>query len=331
MLPIGKVPNNILKDVVFKYLGVKSENVIDGPHVAGDSAIIKVGNRNYIALKTDPITGAVKNIGRHAIIINSNDIISRGAIPKYFMATILLPPKSSIDDLKEICMDLHNASLELNISIIGGHSEVTDVVSSPVIIGQMIGEIDEDNLLDARNIDVGDQIILTKSVGIEGCSIIAHDHYNLIENLIEEDMIKKAKNLIDQISVYEEGLIARKIGGVKFMHDPTEGGLIGGLIELCEFINKGFIIYEDKIPIYPEVEMICKALEIGPLRLLGRGALIIICERDSSKELIDKIKTKNVNADIIGEIIGSKFKIVKKNGNTLELSNETYEELWRKV
>ena len=328
MLPIGKIPNDILKKVVFKYLGVENKKIIDGAHIAGDTAIVDFDSDKYLAIKTDPITGAIKNIGKHSIIINSNDMAARGAIPKYFLATILLPPKSTVDDLETICKDMNEAAIEYNISIIGGHSEVSPTVNNPVVVGLMIGEINRDNLLLAKNIEVGDKIILIKSVGIEGCSIIGHDHYKLINNSFSEKIIFEAKNLINEISILKESLLIRKMKGIKFMHDPTEGGLIGGLIEICDLINKGFTIYEKEIIIYNCVRIICKRLKINPLRLLSSGALIVICNPENSKEIINKINKSGIEAKDIGEITVSSNNLVLKNGNIQELGNNIYEELW---
>ncbi|MHA1312067.1 MAG: AIR synthase family protein [Candidatus Helarchaeota archaeon] len=328
MLSIGKIPNDILKKIIFKYLGAKNNDIIDGPHISGDSAVVNFQKNNYIALKSDPITGAFENIGKHAIIVNSNDIAARGGIPKFFLATILLPPGSTIDDLEQISKDLHATALKLNISIIGGHSEVTNAVKSPIVLGVMAGEIKKDRFLDAKNIEVGDKIILTKSIGIEGCSVIANDHYNLIKDQINSNVINKAKKLIDKISILQEAQIALKNEGLKFMHDPTEGGLLGGIIELCSLINKGFILYESDIPIYDYIDLICKKLEINPLRLLSSGALIIICKPEYCNKMLNDISNSGINAKIIGEITESGYKIKLKNGKIKNVNPDTHEELW---
>ncbi|MHA1269503.1 MAG: AIR synthase family protein [Candidatus Helarchaeota archaeon] len=330
MLPIGKISNELLKKIVFKYLGIDNKDIIEGAHVAGDSAIVKFSkNKKYIALKSDPITGAIKNIGRHSIIININDIATRGARPKFFMTTILLPPNSTEEDLENICKDIHEAALEFKISIIGGHSEVTPVVKKPVIVGFMVGEINNNRLLMANKIEVDDQIILTKSVGIEGCSIIAHDHYDLIKDIIDPEIINEAKELINQICILKEAMAVCEYKGVKFMHDPTEGGLLGGLIEICGLINKGFILYENEIPIYNCINEICLKLEINSLRLLSSGALIIICNKEYSDKIIKVLTESGIPSKIIGEITDSGYKLLLKNGNCKEVSPEIYEELWK--
>ncbi|TFF85714.1 MAG: hypothetical protein EU551_03440 [Promethearchaeota archaeon] len=329
ILPIGKIPNEILEKIVFKYLGKKNNNIIEGSHIAGDSAIVKFNPEKYLVLKTDPITGAVKNVGKHVIIINSNDLAARGATPLFFLIDILLPKNSTLEDLEIICKDLHETALKYNISIVGGHSEVTQAINKPVLVGLLVGELNKKILLQAENIEIGDKILLTKSVGIEGCSIIAHDFYSEIKDLISEETINEAKNLIDKISVLEESILIRDMKGLKFMHDPTEGGIIGACIEICSLIKKGFTLKEENIPIYDCVKTFCDTLEINPYRLISSGALLCITAPNHADKILNKLNNSEIKAKIIGEIESSECKFITKTGSIEKLDSKIYEELWK--
>ena len=91
----GKVPPEILKEKVLKFLGSHSPNVVVGARVGEDAAILNLPNE-MIALAADPITGSIQDIGRLAINVNANDIATVGAIPKWFLSTILLHSTFSI-------------------------------------------------------------------------------------------------------------------------------------------------------------------------------------------------------------------------------------------
>lgn len=329
ILPIGKIPNEILEKIVFKYLGKKNNNIIEGSHIAGDSAIVKFNPQKYLVLKTDPITGAVKNVGKHVIIINSNDLAARGATPLFFLVDILLPKNSTLEDLEIICKDLHETGLKYNISIVGGHSEVTQAINKPVLVGMLVGELNKNTLLLAENIEIGDKIILTKSVGIEGCSIIAHDLYSEIKDLINEETINDAKNLIDKISVLDESILIRDMKGLKFMHDPTEGGIIGACIEICSLIKKGFTLKEENIPIYDCVKVFCDTLKINPYRFISSGALLCVIAPEHSDKILNKLNNSGINAKIIGEIESSEYKFITKTRSIEKLDPNIYEELWK--
>ena len=121
----GKVPPEILKEKVLKFLGSHSPNVVVGAKVGEDAAILKLPNE-MIALAADPITGSIQDIGRLAINVNANDIATVGAIPRWFLSTILLPSSSTIEDLEHITKQLDMEAKSLGVAIIGGHTEITN-------------------------------------------------------------------------------------------------------------------------------------------------------------------------------------------------------------
>ena len=141
MLEIGKVPPEILEKIVMKPMmgsKVKRDDVILRPTTGEDCSAIDLGGEICI-LSTDPITGAAKDIGYLAVQINCNDIYSAGAEPMGVLLTVLLPPGSEEALLEEIMEGSLRAAEERNIEILGGHTEVTDAVTTPLISAAVIG------------------------------------------------------------------------------------------------------------------------------------------------------------------------------------------------
>ncbi|MGO1478908.1 AIR synthase family protein [Senegalia sp. (in: firmicutes)] len=302
-MEIGKLPNELLESLVLNSIKNKRKDVITRGAVGEDCAVVDFGKYACV-LSTDPITGAAKNIGKLAIHISANDIASNGAEPIGILLTILAPPDTKEEEIKEIMKDATDVANELNIEIIGGHTEITSAVNKVVINSTAIGKQLKEKVLDARKVKEGYKVILTKKIAIEGTSIIAHDLEERLKKDIDDELINEAKTLIEDISVVKEGMIAGEIG-VDYMHDITEGGLFGAIHEASSAINKGIRIYKDKIKLEKSTEVICDKLNIDPYRLIASGSLIIITEDKNADLLLDKFKKESIEANIIGEVINS--------------------------
>lgn len=300
-MEIGKLPNDLLKNLVFDLLSNKREDVLARGAVGEDCAVIDFGE-NACVVSTDPITGASNNIGKLAVHISCNDVASNGAEPIGILLSILAPETTTEKDIEKIMKDASKTAKELNVEIIGGHTEITNAVNKTVINSTVIGRQKKDKILNPRNIKKGFKVILTKSIAIEGTSIIAEDLKDKLEVNISEELIEEGKNLIDKISVVKEGVIAGDIG-VEYMHDITEGGILGAIYEAYEAIDKGIKIYKDKINVERSTKAICDFLDIDPYRLIASGSLIIITDENKADVLINNLHKENIEADIIGEII----------------------------
>jgi hydrogenase expression/formation protein HypE len=264
-LPFGKVPVEILAEVVFKNLGFKRKEVALGPSAGFDGAVIELGEKSLVA-SMDPITGAVERIGWLAVNVNANDVATFGVEPAFFLSCILLPENADRKIIESICSQMNVAAKSLKIAIIGGHCEVTPWLSNPVVIGCALGIAINGNYVTAGGAKPGDKLILTKSAGIEGTAILATERYNLLLKMgVNDRLLKSAQKFFDKISVVKDGITAFKTGGVNAMHDPTEGGVLGGVHEMADASNLGVKVFEEKIPVAKETMEICKFFEDRPI------------------------------------------------------------------
>lgn len=299
--PTGKISPNWLKEIVFKRLGSPSDRLLLGPKLGEDAAIIDMGHK-VLAVKADPITGAVTNIGRLVVHINANDIASCGVRPLWFTCVVMLPEGSDEDMLKKIMRDMDEALREVGASLISGHTETTPALERPILVGFMIGEASKDGYLATGGAREGDALIMTKTAGIEGTAILANDLYEHLKGSIDEKHLESAKSFLDKISVVPDAMIAMGVGGVHSMHDPTEGGVLNGVWEMAEAADKGVFIDEEKIPIADETRLICSKLRIDPLKLLGSGSLLIASDPEKAPEICNALKKASINASVIGWI-----------------------------
>ncbi len=328
-LPYGKISPDLLSEIVFKSLGSKRKDVILGPKKGEDAAIVKIGSQ-LLAISCDPISGAVSRIGWLAVHVASNDIASTGTRPLWFLPCILLPKGTSPKIIENICTQMHRAAKTLDIAIIGGHTEISPGINHPIIIGCAIGVIDHCKYVTSSGAKPQDVIILTKSAGLEGSAILVTDRQKEISSKFGESFVKKVEGFFDKISVLKEALTAIEIGGVTSMHDPTEGGIAGGLHEVSDASKTGFRVYEERIRVEPETKKIATIFQIDPLQLISSGSLLITCNPQSSKKIIEAFRTKGIESSIIGEVLEDSEKriIVKEGGLAEDLPYPESDALW---
>jgi len=304
--PLGKLPQEVLARW-FSRLEREDPRVLLGPGIGLDCAVIDFGEKLLVA-KSDPITFTATDIGWYAVHVNANDIVTTGARPKWFMVTLLLPEKSSNKtSVDEIFAQIQNACDELDIGIIGGHTEITMGLDRPIISGTMLGEVDRDALITPQGARPGDALLLTKGIPLEAASILAREYANDLPE-IDPDILQRARDYLTLpgISVLKEALAAAETGKVTAMHDPTEGGILSGLWELSDAASVGLEIQVESIPILPEAELICHALQVDPLTAIASGSLILTVEPSASKLVKQKIQNNGIPVVQIGWVIEEK-------------------------
>jgi hydrogenase maturation factor len=232
--------------------------------------------------------------------------------------------------LETISKDMDSAAKQLGVGIVGGHSEVTPGLNHPIVIVFPIGVAEGGKYVTSGNAKPGARIILTKSVGLEGTAILAYDKAEHLNQRFGREFVTRCQSLFERLSVTKEALLAFETDGVQAMHDPTEGGLAGGLNELADAANVGFRIYEDKIQIMPETRRICSFFAINPLQLVSSGSLLIVANSKNSQVIVDRLKKEGIPCNIIGEITQDKNRtIVKQDGQEVTLPMPLSDDLWK--
>ena len=325
----GKVPIEILEEIVFKNLGAKRDDVILRPSIGEDAALVKAGNQ-ILAISSDPITGAEEWLGWLAVHVSANDVATRGIQPRWFNSIILLPKNSTTELIEKICTQMDKAARQLDIAITGGHCEITPGIRHPIVTGCAVGVAENGKYVTTSGARIDDRIILTKGTGIEGTAILASDRKRELLKVFNESFIKKAENFFEKISVVKDAITAFRTGGVSAMHDPTEGGVAGGLHELADAANIGFQVYEEEILIPEETRKICAHFEIDPLQLISSGSLLIVAEEEKTDKIISSLSRKGVQASIIGEVIEPALgrNLVTKTGEKTALIRPASDHLW---
>lgn len=300
MLKTGKLDSRLLEEIVFKNIKYKRPEVITRPGIGEDCAVVDFGAYECV-LSTDPITAAVGEIGRLAVHISCNDIASNGIEPLGIMLAVLLPVGTTEEQVEEMMKQAGQASEELGVEIIGGHTEITPAVTKPVIVSTAIGRGAKWSSQQAENMKPGDYILMTKQAGLEGTGIIAGDFKDELAGFLSEEEFREAAEMLQKVSVVKEGILAGKIGTAG-MHDITEGGVLGAVWEMCDIAETGAEVWVDQIPVADVTKKICDRFDIDYLRLISSGSMMIMVHPDVKEQMERELKNAGIPVACIGRI-----------------------------
>ncbi len=302
IIPPGKLPNDLLRAIV-SHFSKDDPSLLVGPGVGEDAAVVDPGTPSLLVLKTDPITFASDRIGFYAVIVNANDIVTTGAVPRWFLPTVLLPPGTTEADLRGVFSEISATASAIGVTVCGGHTEVSKAVTRPVVCGAMIGTVCKHALKRKDSIVPGDRIIMTKTAGNEGTAVIARELPELLAgNGVDSQTISTAAGFLDRLSIIPEARVGASFTSVRALHDVTEGGVATALFELSAAGGCGIEIELDEIPVDPVTDSICRACGLDPLGLIGSGSLLAVVDDGSADDFLKALTNASIPAVCIGRV-----------------------------
>lgn len=325
-MKIGKLPEQVLVRSVLKQIGHRRDEVLMGPAVGQDCAVLSLAEDEAFVMSTDPITGTVKDIGSHSIHITANDLAASGAEPVAVMLTVMLPPRVREAALKTMMADVEKTCRELQMEVIGGHTEITDVVKQPLISVTGVGKIKKNQMILTSGMQAGQDIIITKWIGLEGTTIIAKEKEEELKKFFSDSFIDTAKAFDQYLSVVPESKIAMKYG-VSAMHDITEGGVFGALWELAEGAGVGLDVDVKKIPIRQETIEVCECFGLNPYILMSSGSMMIAA--DQGEGLVRALQEAGISAKIVGHATEGNDRILRNGEEIRYLDRPQSDELYK--
>ena len=281
-------------------------SVTIGPAVGEDAAVLDLGGPDLLVVKTDPITFATRDIGRYLLAVNSNDLATMGALPRWLLVTTLLPEGISAERAENIFESVRQACLETGVALVGGHTEVTLGLDRPILTGCLIGTVARGLLVRTSGARVGDALVLAGGIAIEGSVILAVEHGpRLRQRGVPPPAIETAAAWGQNpgISILPAATALNATGAVHAMHDPTEGGLITALHELADAAGVGVRIDKSAIRVLPACRAICEALALDPFGLLASGALLATLDPAELPAALERLGRRGVPSARIGEIL----------------------------
>jgi hydrogenase maturation factor len=293
---VGKLPPPVLERLVLGLRGFERREVMVGPSVGEDAAVIGWPAGRFLLAASDPIVGAKAGAGRLLVHVNANDIAAKGGEPAYFLATLIFPSCGAEGDIALLMKEMDEACREIGVAIVGGHTEFGIGYEKPVIVGTMLGQ--GRRVLRAESIKPRDVIVVTKHIGLEGMTILASDRPDLLKGILSEEEMTEVLCWKEGLSVLPESRLLRDVA--RFMHDPTEGGFRGALQEVLRTARRAAEIDDGAVPVHPITAKVASFLGFDPLRLISSGALLAVLPPECADEAMASLRTQEIEASIVG-------------------------------
>ncbi|WP_435365722.1 AIR synthase family protein [Haloarchaeobius sp. DYHT-AS-18] len=282
---------------IFSRTGAANEDLVVGPGYGEDAAAIAT-DEGTMVVSTDPISLAAERIGTLGVAIASNDVAACGGVPEWLVSTILLP-EPDVDLIDDITAQLDDEASRLGISIVGGHTETVAGLARPLLSLTCMGPTDR--YVPTSGAEPGDVVILTKGAGIEATAVLATDfRADLTERGVEPGTIDRATGFFDDISVLPEAAVLGSVATA--MHDPTEGGVLNGLVELACASAVRLDVSRGDVPVRPETQTLCDAMAVDPLRVLGSGGMLASVPEAAAEQTLSALRAEGIDASIVATV-----------------------------
>jgi hydrogenase maturation factor len=312
MPAIGKISAEIFEQVIFPRLGRRRPELLVGPQHGVDIGVLDIGGGRVMALTTDPIF-VVPPYGWErsawfAVHILCSDAATSALELAYMTVDLNLPLSIEREAFETLWNTFHQECDRLGVSIVAGHTGRYEGCEYPMIGGATVMAVGaRDAYLAPTMARPGDAILITKGPAIEAAGLFAATFPERIAKHVGDRLAAEADALFYQMSVVEEARIAASVGvrdaGVTSMHDATECGVWGGLIEVAEASRVGMSIDQQKIPVQEAVRAVCELFEIDPYTSISEGTLLLTCRPPQADEVVARLSAAGIPAAIIGEVL----------------------------
>lgn len=289
---VGKIDPETLAEQVLGRTGASHDAVRCGPSYGEDAAAIEIGGETLV-VSTDPISLAAERAGTLGVHIACNDVAASGGDPEWLTSTVFVPDGDAAA-LETATEQLHREAESLGVSIVGGHTEYSDQLDRPLLSLTALGTADR--FVPTGGANPGDHVLLTKGAGIEATAILATDFRE--EASVPEETLADGETYFGEISVVPDARAIRDHATA--MHDPTEGGVLAGLVELARASTVRIEVDRADVPVRETTAALCEALDVDPLRTFGSGALLATVPEDD----VDAALAALDDAGITGATIG---------------------------
>ena len=336
---IGKISAEIFESVIYPHLGRRRSEVLVGPQHGVDIGVIDLGDEKVMALTTDPIfivpPYGWERSAWFAVHILCSDAATSGLDPAYMTVDLNLPLSMEREPFERMWRAMHEACDRLGVSIVTGHTGRYEGCEYPMVGGATVIAVGpKDRYITPTMARPGDRVVITKGPAIEAAGLFAATFPDRLREELGDAAAEEGEALFWQMSVVEEARIASRVGvrddGVTAMHDATECGVWGGLIEIAEASRVGLRIEQDRIPVPPIVARICAMYDIDPFTSISEGTLLLTCRPHKADELISRLREGGIRAAEIGEVLpeGDGREIIQE-GRARSLTHPRVDPFWQ--
>lgn len=305
----GKVKEAILQRTIFKKITYRNQETVSSSGIGSDAAVLE-NQGEVTVISTNPVTYTFKGMEKLAIASAMNNVVAKGGCPKSVLVSILLPERYKETALKKMMESLNLFCKEYGIDIVGGHTEVTTAVNTPVINVTAVGYALRKNVVTRKRPDADMDIVMTKYIGIPATMIIQDIKREELRKKFSENFIDRVNGFDKYYSIIDEGKLASS-HGVICMHDVSRGGIFQALWEMAEYLGFGFEVDVDRILVKQETIEFCEIFNLNPYEILSTGVLLMVTE--DGEQLADTLMEAGIPASVIGRTNSGNDRLIIRN------------------
>jgi hydrogenase maturation factor len=310
----GKATAELFEQVILRRLGASDPDVLVGPRHGVDVGVVRVADGVAMALTADPVfvvpAYGWERASWFAVHILASDASTSGLPLRWMSVDLNLPPAISDEDLATLWDGFHRACEGLGIAVVTGHTARYDGCEWPMVGGATCLALGSaDAYVTPTMARPGDAVVVTKGAAIEATALFAATFPDRLTAGVGAETVRAADALFESMTVVPEAVIARGFGlrgdGVTSMHDATEGGVLGGLLEVATASDAGIRVDHDRIPVRPEVGAVCDHVGIDPYTSISEGTLIATVVAERADAYVAALAAEGIEAAVVGEILPS--------------------------
>jgi hydrogenase maturation factor len=310
-LEAGKIAAGTFDGVIKPWLGKRRAEVLAGPAMGIDAGIVDLGAGRVMAITTDPFyvdpAFGLERAAWFAVHIVASDVATTALRPAYLTVDLNLPRSITDEELGVLWRAVSRTCEEVGMAVVAGHTARYDGCEYPMLGGAtVIGVGSRDGYVLPSMAGPGDAVLLTKGAAIETTGVFGVTFRDRIEKACGPEIAAAAEDLFCEMSVVRDARIAAEVGvrerGVTAMHDATERGVFGGLVEIAEASDAGMIVDADAIPVRPESRAVCDLFGVDPFTTSSEGTLLLTCRPHATSAVIERLGAAGLHAGLIGEM-----------------------------
>ncbi|MFC7072567.1 AIR synthase-related protein [Halovenus rubra] len=300
----GKIDRTFFETVIASRLGATRQDVTKGPAHGVDFGVIDVGDA-ALALATDPISIlpeiGLERAGRFAIRFLLTDVAVSGLAPSHLAVSFSLPPGMTDEEFESVWKAIDRECTDLGISIVTGHTARYEECSLPWVgHGTIMAAGNHEDIIYPDGARPGDVLLVTKGPAVESVGLLTTLFPDLVS--LDESTLDTAQSLLDEAKATRDAMAVADTGGVRAMHDATEGGLVGAFHEMAGSAGVQFRIDTDAIPVQPGVRQGADALGLDIWHATSSGTLVIAVQEEKTEAVIETLEARGTSVGIAGRV-----------------------------
>lgn len=304
MTDLGKVDREFFDERIYPHLGADREDVTLGPQHGVDFGVVAVGGE-AVVLASDPLslTPALgfEKAAWFAVHVALSDVAVSGIPPSHLAVTFTLPPELTDEEFGTVWETFDREATELGVSIVTGHTARYDGCRFPWVGGATALAVgDPEDVVRPDGASPGDSLLVTKGPAIEVAGFLV----TLFEDAVElpAETLAEAKERFWDMSPVRDALTAAAAGPVTAMHDATEGGLQGALVELARAGGVRLDVDSESVPVLPGVAESCEFFDIDPWAATSEGTLVLTVAEGGADDVLAALADEGIPAAEVGTV-----------------------------